>query len=99
MAIKAAALQVAAGKQNALACAGEFASRLFKASRFDDQELVRAEGPTFDAEFLRWMLSDGAGAAMLSLSPLAGGISLKVEMRSISLVRQQIPAVHVRWPR
>ncbi len=79
MAIKAAALQVAAGKQNALACAGEFASRLFKASRFDDQELVRAEGPTFDAEFLRWMLSDGAGAAMLSPSPLAGGISLKVE--------------------
>jgi 3-oxoacyl-[acyl-carrier-protein] synthase III len=87
MAIKAAALQVAAGKQNALACAGEFASRLFKASRFEDQELVRTEGPTFDAEFLRWMLSDGAGAAMLSPSPAASGLSLRIdwiELRSFA---------------
>ena len=87
MAIKAAALQIAAGKQNALACAGEFASRLFKASRFEDQELVRTEGPTFDAEFLRWMLSDGAGAAMLSPSPAASGLSLRIdwiELRSFA---------------
>lgn len=87
MAIKTAALQVAAGKQNALACAGEFASRLFKASRFEDQQLVRAEGPTFDAEFLRWMLSDGAGAAMLSSYPAARGLSLRIdwiELRSFA---------------
>lgn len=87
MAIKAAALQVAAGKQNALACAGEFASRLFKASRFEDQQLVRDEGPTFDAEFLRWMLSDGAGAAMLSSYPAARGLSLRIdwiELRSFA---------------
>ena len=70
-AIKAAALQIAAGKRNALACAGEFASRLFKASRFEDQELVRTGGPSFDDEFLRWMLSHGAGAAMRA-SPVGG---------------------------
>jgi 3-oxoacyl-[acyl-carrier-protein] synthase-3 len=87
MAIKAAALQVAAGKQNALACAGEFASRLFKASRFEDQQLVRTEGVTFDTEFLRWMLSDGAGAAMLSPAPVAVGLSLRIdwiELRSFA---------------
>lgn len=79
MAIKAAALQVAAGKQNALACAGEFASRLFKASRFEDQALVRAEGTSFDTEFLRWMLSDGAGAAVLSPIPGGAPLSLRIE--------------------
>lgn len=83
MAIKAAALQVAAGKQNALACAGEFASRLFKASRFEDQALIRAEGTSFDAEFLRWMLSDGAGAAMLS--PIPGGAHLNLRIDWIEL--------------
>ncbi|SEF43447.1 3-oxoacyl-[acyl-carrier-protein] synthase-3 [Bryocella elongata] len=87
MAMKAAALQVSAGKQNALACAGEFASRLFKASRFDDQELVREEGLGFDAEFLRWMLSDGAGAAMLCPAPAPNGLSLRIdwiELRSFA---------------
>lgn len=87
MAIKAAALQVAAGKQNALACAGEFASRLFKASRFEDQALIRAEGTSFDAEFLRWMLSDGAGAAMLSPAPGGAYLNLRIdwiELRSFA---------------
>jgi len=33
----------------------------------------------FDAEFLRWMLSDGAGAALLQPAPAARGVSLRVD--------------------
>ena len=59
-------LQVAAGeKRNAVACASELPSRLFKASRYEAQVPAASEALPFDAEFLRWMLSDGAGAAVL----------------------------------
>ncbi len=32
----------------------------------------------FDAHFLRWMLSDGAGGAALSNKPASSGLSLKI---------------------
>ncbi len=64
MAMKAAYLNLLCGEHdNALVVASELASRLFKASRYE----VLAEGKNadFNAEFLRWMLSDGAGACLL----------------------------------
>lgn len=77
MALKSAFLQVQAGeKQVALACASELPSRLFKASRYEAQGVTHLP---FDVEFLRWMLSDGAGAAVLQPRPNAKGLSLKVE--------------------
>jgi 3-oxoacyl-[acyl-carrier-protein] synthase-3 len=78
-ALKSAFLQVRAGeKRNALACASELPSRLFKASRYESY--VPADEPMpFDAEFLRWMLSDGAGAALLQPAPAARGVSLRVD--------------------
>jgi 3-oxoacyl-[acyl-carrier-protein] synthase-3 len=70
MALKSAMLQVlSGGKQHAVACSSEFASRLFKATRFEAQQRVQEDGLPFDTEFLRWMLSDGAGAAVLENSP------------------------------
>ena len=48
--------------QQAVVCAVEFPSRLFKKSRFAPLEY----NIDFDAHFLRWMLSDGAGACVLS---------------------------------
>ncbi|WP_041622301.1 hypothetical protein [Oscillatoria nigro-viridis] len=33
----------------------------------------------FDTEFLRWMLSDGAGSLLLPNHPNSRGISLKIE--------------------
>lgn len=76
-ALKTAYLQVLAGeKENAVACAGEFASRLFKASRYESQ---RSKSLSFDTEFLRWMLSDGAGAMFLEDQPNANGVSLKID--------------------
>lgn len=80
MALKAAMLQILSGeKRHVLACASEFPSRLFKSTRFDDQRKVHEEGLSFDAEFLRWMLSDGAGAAVLGDSPNRSGLSLSIE--------------------
>ncbi|MBO0320662.1 hypothetical protein J0X14_00015 [Muricauda sp. CAU 1633] len=77
MALKSGYCQIKANeKQNALCIGSEFASRLFKASRFE------AQGQTslpFDTEFLRWMLSDGAGAMVLENKPNIDGLSLKIE--------------------
>lgn len=74
MALKSAMLQIESGRQNAVACASEFASRLFKSSRFEAQ----GGGPLdFDTDFLRWMLSDGAGAALLQPQPAR--LALEIE--------------------
>ena len=78
-ALKSAYLQVRAdGKRNAVACAGELPSRLFKASRYE-AHLPPGTHLPFDVEFLRWMLSDGGGAALLQPQPAPQGHSLKLE--------------------
>lgn len=77
MAIKTAYSQILGQqKQNALCIGSEFASRLFKASRFEAQ---KQKSVPFDTEFLRWMLSDGAGAMVLENKPNAKGLSLQIE--------------------
>lgn len=88
------AIQVAAqgvemgGHASALAVASELPSRLFKRSRF----AARGYDADFDAHFLRWMLSDGAGALLLgnsgrALPGASSGVRLKlkwVHQRSFS---------------
>jgi 3-oxoacyl-[acyl-carrier-protein] synthase III len=80
-ALKYAASQVELGrKQNAIAVAAEMPSRLFKHTRFEAEDAIRSGKPLpFDTEFLRWMLSDGAGALLVRDRPNQRGISLKVE--------------------
>ncbi len=64
------------GHQRALAVAAEMPSRIFKKSRFEP----RGYQSDFDAHFLRWMLSDGAGAMLLTnQSHLASGQRLKLK--------------------
>jgi len=61
--------------QQAVVAAAEMPSRIFKKSRF----APRGYQSDFDAHFLRWMLSDGAGALLLTDNPQAkNGIRLKV---------------------
>lgn len=75
-ALNAAASAVQSGSANAaIAVASEFPSRLFKASRFEN----RQTDIDFDAHFLRWMLSDGAGGVMLRNQAAKDGLSLKVK--------------------
>lgn len=77
MALKSAFMQIGAGdKDNAIVCASEFSSRLFKASRFERQGVSSLD---FDTEFLRWMLSDGAGAFVLQHEPASSGLSLRID--------------------
>lgn len=74
MALKSVHDGIAGGqKTNGVACASEFASRFLRSGY-----LAGAETTT-DTEFLRWMLSDGAGAVVMENRPNARGLSLKVE--------------------
>jgi 3-oxoacyl-[acyl-carrier-protein] synthase III len=80
-ALNYAVAQVALGhRRNAIAVASEFPSRLFKHSKFEAETALQAgEALSFDTEFLRWMLSDGAGALLVQPRPNAQGISLRVD--------------------
>jgi 3-oxoacyl-[acyl-carrier-protein] synthase-3 len=62
--------------QRALAVAAEMPSRMFKRSRF----APRGYQSDFDAHFLRWMLSDGAGAMLFSRQPQPrNGLRIKLK--------------------
>jgi 3-oxoacyl-[acyl-carrier-protein] synthase III len=80
-ALKYAASQISLGeKRTAIAVASEQPSRLFKHTNFEAETQIQAgKALPFDTEFLRWMLSDGAGAFLLQNHPNSQGISLKVE--------------------
>ena len=89
MALKNAFLQLKSGeKQNAVCVGSEFASRLFKSSRFEAQGL---KSLPFESEFLRWMLSDGAGAFVLQNKKSTNGISLKIEWIDIKSHANEFP--------
>ncbi len=81
MAIKNGFMHVQSGEvDNAVACAGELPSRMFKAQRFENQKTISEKGDLpLETDFLRWMLSDGAGAFLLENKPKTNGISLKIE--------------------
>lgn len=58
--------------ERAVVVASESPSRLFKSSRFAGRRV------DFNAHFLRWMLSDGAGAWCLDRNPERPGLALKL---------------------
>ena len=89
MALKNVFLQIKSNdKTNGIVVGSEFSSRLFKSSRFEAQNL---HALPFDAEFLRWMLSDGAGAMVLQNKRNAEQISLKVEWVEIQSNAPEFP--------
>lgn len=85
MAAKAAWLNVRAGEHNAAAaCAGEFSSRWFRPAFYEGTALVDAKGRLrAEADFLRFTLSDGAGAVVMEPEPKHGGVSLRVDFIDI----------------
>jgi 3-oxoacyl-[acyl-carrier-protein] synthase III len=92
VALRHAALAVKAGEvPNAVCVASEFVSRLMKASRFQAQGYGAEKRLPFETEFLRWMLSDGAGAFLLSEAPSPSGISLEVETIALKSYASQFP--------
>ena len=74
-ALNYAAMNVRSGTvDNAVATGSELASSFMRAGFFTavpqgERDLAKNPALGFDADFLRWMLSDGAGAAYLSRKP------------------------------
>jgi 3-oxoacyl-[acyl-carrier-protein] synthase III len=85
MALKTAALQVAAGEHRAaIAVGAEFSSRFFRPGHYLGTATLREDGTLpGDAEFLRWTLSDGAAGLLLENRPAARGLSLKLDWISL----------------
>ena len=93
MALKSALNAVRLGEhQRALVCAAEQPSRQLRASRYE-AALAQEGSPRFeaDAAFLRWMLSDGAGAALISSQPARRGLSLRVEWLRLRSFAHALP--------
>lgn len=80
MAAKAAWLSVRAGEHDAAAaCAGEFSSRWFRPSFYEGTALVDAKGRVrAEADFLRFTLSDGAGAVVVESKPRPGALKINL---------------------
>ena len=81
MAAKAAWLSVRAGEPTcASAVAGEFSSRWFRPSFYEGTALVDAKGRLpMEADFLRFTLSDGAGAVVIEPKPRPDRACLRIE--------------------
>ncbi|MCD6012007.1 MAG: hypothetical protein K0Q79_1869 [Flavipsychrobacter sp.] len=84
-ALKYAFLSVGSGdKDIAVSCGSERASTWMHASRFQAEadsleQLDKEPIIAFEKDFLRFMLSDGAGAALLQDVPNKNGLSLQIE--------------------
>ncbi len=84
-ALKYAWMSVKLGEaKNAVATGSERLSRLLRANFFEEEahKLEAAEKNgyiTFEKDFLRWMLSDGAGALQLTDKKNENGISLRID--------------------
>ncbi|MGW4741978.1 3-oxoacyl-[acyl-carrier-protein] synthase III C-terminal domain-containing protein [Nocardia xishanensis] len=86
MALKNAYLQVKTGeKRTAVSVASELASRGFKSSRYEEMTPIAEDGSLpMETAFLRYMLSDGAGAAVVQDRPQPDGISLRIDWISLT---------------
>lgn len=87
-ALKYGAMSVALGLTgNAVATGSELASTFLRTDFFQTMNGTadqaggkkRYQAFSFAAEFLRWMLSDGAGAVLIEKEPASGGVSLKID--------------------
>lgn len=85
-ALKYAYMNVAAGMtKHAVATGSELASPNLRAAHFRSQLDIAAEALekrpvlAFSDEFLRWMLSDGAGAVWIAGRPNEGALSLRID--------------------
>lgn len=85
-ALKYAYLSVLSGNSdNAIATGSEVVSTFMLAKNFQEEsearlgELEKRPEIAFEKEFLRWMLSDGAGAVLLENKPGREGASLKID--------------------
>ncbi|MBU1308139.1 MAG: beta-ketoacyl-ACP synthase III [Gammaproteobacteria bacterium] len=98
-ALKYAWMSVASGNsRNAVACGSEVASNMMHARNFSAEaeakleQLGKQPELAFEKDFLRWMLSDGAGAVWLQNEPASDGLSLRVHWIEVMSFANQLPA-------
>jgi 3-oxoacyl-[acyl-carrier-protein] synthase III len=100
----AAALQhawtaVLAGRHDrVVACGSELLSPMMRSSRFEHESEVHGDREVtpdgfqyFNADFLRWMLSDGAGAVVLEREPNPDRLSLRVDWVELTSYAHELP--------
>lgn len=86
---------------SAVTAGSERLSRVLRSDVFEDevQRLIQLEeNPyiAFEKEFLRWMLSDGAGAFLLSNKPNEKGLNLRVEwLEGVSYAQEMEPCMYM----
>ncbi|EKD31977.1 MAG: hypothetical protein ACD_77C00204G0027 [uncultured bacterium] len=97
-ALKYSYLSLASGeKQNAIALASERLSAWMRSSYFKEEyetlkKLKKDPIIAFEKDFLRFMLSDGAGCVLLRDKPNKGSISLKIEWIELTSYANTFPA-------
>lgn len=97
-ALKIAYLSIASGdKNNAVCCASELVSAALLSKHYDSEyEKCHniSENPyiSFEKDFLRFMLSDGAGAVYLDNVPNESGSTLKIEWIEMESNANSLPA-------
>lgn len=90
---------VASGdRQRVVATGSELVSPHLLGDRFGGvseaalDRLERAPELAFDREFLRWMLSDGAGACLVEPEPRPDGLSLRIDWLELFAFAGELPA-------
>ncbi|MDR1661769.1 MAG: beta-ketoacyl-ACP synthase III [Azoarcus sp.] len=98
-ALKYAWLAVGAGEaENAVATGSELPSPVLRAAHFEAENAARIKALeacphiAFEKDFLRWMLSDGAGAFLLEPRPRAGQTNLRIDWIALSSEAYRLPA-------
>ncbi|XPF94510.1 beta-ketoacyl-ACP synthase III [Colwellia sp. RE-S-Sl-9] len=98
-ALKYAFLNIKAGESNkSVVVASELASGIMKSENFEAEcehklsQLNTTPEIAFEKDFLRWMLSDGAGSVLVSNEPNAKGISLEIDWIDVSSFANEMEA-------
>jgi len=97
-ALKYAWLAVRSGEfANAVATGSDTGSIVLKATRYaaeTEQQVAELEARpelAFEKDFLRWMLSDAAGAMLLQDRPNSSGLSLRIDWIDITSYANEMP--------
>ncbi|MDP8171559.1 beta-ketoacyl-ACP synthase III [Pasteurella skyensis] len=97
-AMKHAYNAIRTGEHNgAIAAAAEAASAIMRSENFTSEVIAKEQLDNtkpeigFEKDFLRWMLSDGAGAVHLSNKPNPTGLSFKIEWIDLISYANEMP--------
>jgi len=82
---------------NAVATGSEVSSVILRAGHFVGERIDASEALelrpwlAFEKDFLRWMLSDGAGAFLVEPRPRAGRVNLRIDWIELSSAANRLP--------